>query len=100
MAGNNDGWLFAPFQRAGLAIFLVFFIVSCNHPSAPDLLKDCSYDAGWEDGYDGERLKCRDNEYLSGYDDGEFYGHCEWLKYSRKDRKRFESERCGNWNSY
>lgn len=74
--------------------------MACDQPGAPDILKNCSYDAGWEDGYDGARLKCRDRDYLSGYDDGDFYGHCEWLKCTRKDREKFTAERCGSWNSY
>ncbi|MEX0450517.1 hypothetical protein V6X62_01635 [Spiribacter sp. 218] len=59
-----------------------------------------SYDEGYEDGYEGVSPAAKSTEYLSGYDDGDFDAHCEWLKYSQQDRNQFHKDGCGDWDYY
>jgi hypothetical protein len=59
-----------------------------------------TYDEGYEDGYEGVSPVARSSEYLSGYDDGDFDAHCEWLKYSEQDRSQFRIDGCGDWDYY
>ena len=59
-----------------------------------------TYDEGYEDGYNGTEPRAKSTQYLTGYDDGDFDAHCEWVKYKKKDRERFYSDRCGDWDRY
>lgn len=59
-----------------------------------------TYDEGYEDGYAGASPTARSTDYLAGYDDGDFDAHCEWLKYTKRDRQHFYSDGCGEWDWY
>ena len=59
---------------------------------------ECSYEAGYEDGYDGAIQKCSTSAYLTGYDEGDFEADCHWLRCVRPDRHEFERRGCGSWD--
>mgnify|MGYP000689171028 CR=1 FL=1 len=59
-----------------------------------------TYGEGYEDGYEGVSPTAQSSEYLSGYDDGDFDAHCEWLKYQKRDRQQFHYDGCGDWDYY
>jgi len=59
---------------------------------------ECSYDAGYDDGYDGANRKCSTEVYLAGYEDGDFDSECYWLRCEKPDNTRFKRLGCGSWS--
>ena len=58
----------------------------------------CTYDAGYEAGYDGETQKCKTEAYLEGYEDGEFEADCHWQRCVKPNQDKFKKLGCGSWS--
>ena len=61
-------------------------------------ISECSYDVGYDDGYDGATPKCKTDAYLNGYEEGDFDSECDWLRCERPDHDAFKSMGCGSWS--
>ena len=59
---------------------------------------ECSYDAGYDDGYGGAARKCKVHVYLEGYDDGDFDSDCEWLRCEKPNHDEFKRLGCDSWS--
>lgn len=59
----------------------------------------CTYDRGYDDGWDGAASACEAVNYLHGYDDGAFDSECDWLKCSKRDFDQFRDYGCGRWDA-
>ena len=59
---------------------------------------NCSYDAGYDDGYDGAARRCRIDVYVQGYEDGDFDSECQWLRCEMPDYDEFERIGCRSWS--
>ncbi|MDZ7736868.1 MAG: hypothetical protein U5P41_12790 [Gammaproteobacteria bacterium] len=46
----------------------------------------CNYDAGYRDGWDGALYACESDDYMAGYDDGNFESDCHWAKCIKRSR--------------
>ena len=60
---------------------------------------ECSYDAGYEDGYDGAIRKCSTEAYVEGYEGGDFDSECHWLRCEKPDHDKFNRLGCGSWSA-
>ncbi len=60
---------------------------------------ECTYDAGYDDGYDGDSQKCSTAAYIEGYSDGDFEAECHWLKCVKPNHDKFKELGCGSWSS-
>lgn len=57
----------------------------------------CSYDSGYEDGWDGATPACEADDYIAGYDEGAFEADCHWAKCTKRDFETFERYGCPSW---
>ena len=60
--------------------FLIFLIIillpACDNGISGS---SSSYDKGYQDAYDGAIPRSKSSEYLSGYEDGDYDGECDYL---------------------
>jgi hypothetical protein len=73
-------------------------------PFTDSLLKqasgECTYDSGYDDGWDGALRACEAEEYRSGYRQGAFDSDCHWLKCERRNRDEYNRRQCGAWDRF
>ena len=65
----------------------------------PGRLTGCTYDAGYNDGYDGAKQKCSTRAYVDGYEAGDFDAECHWLRCVSPDHGTFKRLGCGSWSA-
>lgn len=61
---------------------------------------ECTYEAGYQDGWDGAKVAFENTDYVAGYDGGTWEGDCHYAKCVKRDRDLFEGYRCGNWRDH
>ena len=88
------GWI-----AAGIAVAWLFGFWPFEEGLITGPTSRCSYDAGYDDGYDGANQRCSTDAYLEGYDDGDFDSECYWRRCEKPDYDRFKRLGCGSWSA-
>lgn len=92
LVGRLSGWV-----ATYLIIALLFGWWPFEDSAIKTFTGQCSYDAGYQDGWDGSLPNCEASDYIAGYDDGAFDSDCDWAKCTKRDFKTFKRYGCGSW---
>lgn len=93
--GQIIGWAIVYLLIAALAGWWPF-----KDSAVKTMTGQCTYEAGYQDGWDGASLACKNTEYLTGYDLGDWEADCHFAKCIRRDRQLFDHYLCGRWDEH